>query len=437
MKQSIWKLDTTFPSFPALEGDAKTDVLILGGGLAGILIARELKLLGMDYMLIEADRIMSGTSGNTTAKITSQHGLIYGKLLRKFGPEGARTYWEAQETALSALGELCRERDCDYEKKDNFIFSRDSIRPLEVEYHALGRLNIPAELDTSADLPFPVAGALRFPDQAQFHPGKLAAAITPGMNIFEHTAAREIRDHQVVTDRGTVTAEKIIVATHFPIVNRYGAYFLKMYQSRSYVLALKNASKVRGMYLDYRADGLSFRNQGEYLLLGSGGHRTGKQGMGWKELRAAAAEFYPQSRVVCRWAAQDCMTLDGMPYIGRYSPRTPDLYVATGFNKWGMTASMLSALILRDLIRGRENAFGDLFSPSRSMLRPQLLLNMAHSTVNLLTPTAPRCPHMGCALKWNPAEHSWDCPCHGSRFTAEGELLENPARKNLRDEGTL
>jgi hypothetical protein len=130
------------------------------------------------------------------------------------------------------------------------------------------------------------------------------------------------------------------------------------------------------------------------------------------------------------------MTLDGMPYIGQYSPQTPDLYVATGFNKWGMTNSMLSALILRDRIRGRENAFAELFDPSRSILQPQLLLNGAHSVINLLTPTIPRCTHLGCALKWNLAEHTWDCPCHGSRFTAEGKLLENPAQKNLTDEGT-
>lgn len=407
-------------------------MLILGGGLAGILCARELEKLGIDYLLMESDKVLGGTSGNTTAKITSQHGLIYGKLLKKLGREGARCYWEAQEAALSALRDLCRDIDCDFEAKDNFIYSRDSIRPLESEYRALNTLNIPAELDTKADLPFPVAGALRFPNQAQFHPGKLAAAIMPGMNLYEHTPAREIRGHQVITERGIITAEKIIVATHFPILNRYGGFFLKMYQHRSFVIALKNATRVSGMYLDYRTDGLSFRSQGEYLLMGGGGHRTGKQGGGWRELQEAAALHYPKAQVVCKWAAQDCMTLDAMPYIGQYSPNTPDIYVATGFNKWGMTGSMLSALILRDLLRGKENAFGKLFSPSRSMIQPQLLRNMGHSVVNLLTPTTPRCTHLGCALKWNPQEHSWDCPCHGSRFTEEGTLLENPAVKKLR-----
>lgn len=436
MNQSIWHLDTHFPEFPALEGEMQTDVLVIGGGLTGILIAAELAKLGIDYMLIEANTILDGTSGNTTAKITSQHGLIYRKLLKKLGQADARCYWEAQETALEIMNELCSQYSCDYEQKDNYIYAREDIRPLELEYGALQKLNIPADLKSDVDLPFPVAGALRFSNQAQFHPGKLAAAMAPGLRIYEHTAAREILDHQVLTDRGMIRAEKIIVATHFPILNRYGAYFMKMYQQRSYVLALKNAEPVRGMYLDHRTNGLSLRMQGEYLLLGGGGHRTGKKGGGWRELRSVASKIYPQARVVCRWAAQDCMTLDGMPYIGQYSPQTPDLYVATGFNKWGMTNSMLSALILRDIIRGRENAFAELFDSSRSMLHPQLLLNGVHSAINLLTPTSPRCSHLGCALKWNPTEHTWDCPCHGSRFTAEGKLLENPAQKNLTDEGT-
>ena len=414
----------------------QTDVLVIGGGLTGILIAAELAKLGIDYALIEANTILGGTSGNSTAKITSQHGLIYRKLLKKLGQEDARCYWEAQETALETMNELCSQYSCDYEQKDNYIFAREDIRSLELEYRVLQQLNIPADLKSDVDLPFPVAGALRFSNQAQFHPGKLAAAMAPELRIYEHTAAREIGDHQVLTDRGIIRAEKIIVATHFPILNRYGAYFMKMYQQRSYVLALKNAEPVRGMYLDHRTNGLSLRMQGEYLLLGGGGHRTGKKGGGWRELRSVASELYPQARVVCRWAAQDCMTLDGMPYIGQYSPQTPDLYVATGFNKWGMTNAVLSALILRDIIRGRENAFAELFDSSRSMLHPQLLLNGAHSAINLLTPTSPRCSHLGCALKWNPTEHTWDCPCHGSRFTAEGKLLENPAQKNLTDEGT-
>jgi glycine/D-amino acid oxidase-like deaminating enzyme len=213
--------------------------------------------------------------------------------------------------------------------------------------------------------------------------------------------------------------------------NKHGAYFLKMYQSRSYVLALENAGSVDGMYVDGNG-GLSFRQYGDLLLLGGGGHRTGKPGGGWAALEDFVKRYYPGAKERFRWATQDCMTLDGLPYIGRYSKHTPNLYVATGFNKWGMTSSMVAADLLGDLVQGRENACADLFSPSRSILRPQLACNALEAAKSLLTFSKPRCPHMGCALHWNPQEHSWDCPCHGSRFTQTGKLQDNPATDDLK-----
>ena len=197
------------------------------------------------------------------------------------------------------------------------------------------------------------------------------------------------------------------------------------------MLALKNAPIPEGMYLDAQENGLSFRSWGDNLLLGGGGHRTGKKGGGWAELEAFAREHYPDANIVSRWATQDCISLDGIPYIGQYSASTPNLYVATGFNKWGMTTSMAAARILTDLVRGRENPYASLFSPSRSILHRQLGVNALESTVNLLTPSRKRCPHLGCALKWNTQEHSWDCPCHGSRFSEDGKLLDNPATGDL------
>ena len=225
---------------------------------------------------------------------------------------------------------------------------------------------------------------------------------------------------------------KIIVTTHFPILNKHGSYFLKLYQHRSYVLALKGAQHLDGMYVDEDKKGLSFRTYGDLLLLGGGSHRTGKKGGNWHELEEFARKYYPSARVVSKWATQDCMSLDGVPYIGQYSKNTPDLYVATGFNKWGMSSSMVSAMILSDLVQGKPNEYAQVFSPSRSILRPQLAINALESTVGLLTPTAPRCPHLGCALKYNKAEHSWDCPCHGSRFSESGELINNPATDDKR-----
>ena len=188
---------------------------------------------------------------------------------------------------------------------------------------------------------------------------------------------------------------------------------------------------VRGMYLDAAENGISLRNYGPWLLLGGGGHRTGKPGGGWEELEAFARRYFPNSRETCRWAAQDCMTLDGVPYIGQYGRHTPGLYVATGFNKWGMTSSMTAAMVLSDLVQGKRNPYAAVFSPARTVLRPQLLANLAEATASLLTVSKPRCPHMGCALKWNPRERTWDCPCHGSRFTEDGELLDNPATGGL------
>ena len=225
---------------------------------------------------------------------------------------------------------------------------------------------------------------------------------------------------------------KIIVATHFPILNKHGSYFLKLYQHRSYVLALEGAQKVDGMYVDEDKKGLSFRNYGDRLLLGGGSHRTGKKGGNWHELEKFARKHYPSARVVGKWATQDCMSLDSVPYIGQYSKNTPDLYVATGFNKWGMTSSMVASMILSDLVQGKPNEYAQVFSPSRSILRPQLAVNALESTFGLLTPTVPRCPHLGCALKYNKAEHSWDCPCHGSRFTESGEVINNPATDDKR-----
>ena len=187
------------------------------------------------------------------------------------------------------------------------------------------------------------------------------------------------------------------------------------------------------MYLDEAQTGMSFRNYENLLLVGGGGHRTGKKGGGWQELRDFARRYYPQAEEKYYWATQDCMSLDGVPYIGPYSASTTDLYVATGFNKWGMTTSMVSAMILSDLVQGKENPYQEVFSPSRSILHPQLAVNGFEAAVSLLTPTTKRCPHLGCALKWNAMEHTWDCPCHGSRFTEDGKLIDNPATGNLKN----
>ena len=428
---SIWKETAKLPQFPALQEDLRTDVLVIGGGMAGILCAHRLRQAGIDYALVEAKTIGSGITQNTTAKITAQHGLIYHKLLRKLGVEGAKLYLQANLSALEDYRTLCGSIDCDFQEQDSFIYSQHDRALLEKELAALELLGFPGEFCQSVPLPFPTAGAVCFPRQAQFHPLKFLAGIAQGLRIFEHTSVRELAPGIAKTDGGVIRAEKIIVATHFPFLNKHGSYFLKMYQHRSYCLALENAPVPEGMYLGAQENSLSFRGYGGLMILGGGGHRTGKQGGAWQELEDFARKYYPGYKIRSRWATQDCMSLDGIPYIGPYSARTPSLFVATGFNKWGMTASMAAAGILADQVIGKENPYREVFSPSRSILKPQLAANAFTAVTNLLSFSQKRCPHLGCALKWNPQEHSWDCPCHGSRFDAQGALLDNPATNDL------
>ena len=428
---SIWTKTAQKPRFDALDGDKKVDVLIVGGGIAGILCAYKLKNAGVDFILIEADEICGGITKNTTAKISIGHGLIYDKMIKRFGHDKARLYVEAQIKAGKEYAKLSKNIDCDFENKDSYVYALYDSEKIDKEVIALNRLGVKAHFYKTSSLPFPIAGAVVVKDQAQFDPLKFLYEIAKDLPIYEHTKAVEFMPYRIATNHGSISFKKLIVATHFPIYNKHGLYPLKMYQHRSYVIALKGAESLNGIYVDESDTGLSFRNYGELLLLGGGGHRTGKTGGCWQELEEFAKKHYKEAAIVGRWATQDCMTLDRLPYIGQYASNTQDVFVATGFNKWGMTNAMVAADILSDLVREKHNRYANLFSPSRSILRPQLALNAFESTVGLLIPTTPRCPHLGCALKYNRAEHTWDCPCHGSRFTLHGELIDNPATDDL------
>ena len=428
---SIWSKSVTLPQFNPIDGDKKTDVLIIGGGISGILCAYLLQEKGVDYMLVEGASICKGVTKNTTAKITSQHGLIYNKLLKSNGYEKAKMYLDANQAALKQYESLCGNIDCDFEIKPSYVYSLDDRRKLEKEAEALYKLGYTAKLTETNELPFRTVGAVCFEHQAQFNPLKLMAHISQGLNIYEHTFVKEFKENIAVTDRGNISFQRIIFATHFPIDNKYGMYFIKMYQHRSYVIAYENAANVEGMYIDESKKGLSFRNYGDYLLLGGGSHHTGKKGGNWQEIREYAKKYYPDAKEKYFWATQDCMTLDGIPYIGKYSKRLYDCYVATGFNKWGMTSSMVAARILSDMIVGKDNPYAPVFNPARGILKPQLFLNIGNATMNLLTISKKRCPHMGCALKWNETEHTWDCPCHGSRFDTNGKVLNNPSNGDI------
>lgn len=427
MIKSIWQNSVNLPEFETLEGNKSTDILIIGGGMAGLLCGYMLTKAGIDCTIAEGNRIASGITKNTTAKITSLHSLVYDKLIRGYGKHQAQGYLLANEDAIKSYKSLCEDIDCDYETKTTFTYSLSDRYKIEREARALDSLGAPAGFTKKTELPFDIAGSVYLENQAQFNPLKFIAHISKDLHIYENTFIRDITPHRAVADKGKMTAKKIIVTTHFPFINKHGSYFLKLYQHRSYVLALENAQKIEGMYVDEDEKGLSFRRHGNLLLLGGGGHRTGKKGGNYTELEKFAKCYYNGSTEITRWATQDCMTLDNIPYIGQYSKRTPDLFVATGFNKWGMTSSMAAAAILTDLVQEKKNKYAEVFSPSRSILKPQLFVNAIETLTNFIYPTANRCPHLGCALKWNKAEHSLDCPCHGSRFDEDGTLVDNPA----------
>lgn len=473
--ESIWTQSCPIPPRESQRGDLDVEVAVIGAGMAGVLTAAALQEAGRQVVVLEANRIGSGQTGNTTAKITSQHGMVYHKLIKTIGPEGAGQYAAANQAAIRAYQDLIQSRQiqCDWEERCAYVYGND-LEALRKEAEAAKELGIPASCVTDLPIPVPAVGAVKFEGQAQFHPLKFLRAMAQPLTIYEQTPVQSAEDDQLITPRGTVKAQYIVFACHVPFLNVPGMYFARLYQQRSYVLALANAPQMEGMYISGEQGGWSFRNYGEYLLLGGEQHRTGdnQQGGRYERLRQKAREWFPQSREVFHWSAQDGITPDGVPYIGRYAAGRPNWYVAVGFQKWGMTTSMAAARILRDLISGKENPHAPVFDPGRfqTAALPGIAAQGGQAVKGLvkrffqipseaaveipaghggivflhgekvgvykqedgtLHAVDIRCPHMGCQLEWNPDEHSWDCPCHGSRFDYEGRLISGPAQEDI------
>ncbi|EHK2365306.1 FAD-dependent oxidoreductase [Clostridium perfringens] len=475
--KSVWSESCKFRKREALNKDIKTDVLVIGAGIAGVLTAYMLKQKGREVVVIDAAEIASGNTKNTTAKITSQHDLIYSKLITEFGEEKARQYAKANELAIKKYKEIIEDKriECDFEEKSAYVYSLNEVDVLKEEVEAAKNLGIDAEFVQEVNLPFKIKGAVKFNNQAQFNPLKFLKGISNELVIYENTRALEIKENLVVTSGGNITANNIVVATHYPIMNAPGYYFMKMHQERSYVLALENTSEIDGMYIDLNKEGYSFRTYNNLLLLGGISHRTGEneEGGSYDELRKVAKKLYPKAKEKYYWSAQDCMTIDGIPYIGRYSSETPNIYVATGFNKWGMTSSMVSAMIISDMILEKENDFSEIFSPRRfdlSLSINNIANDLIETAKNFIAQkvyipsseiehiknghggiieyngekvgvyknkegkeffVSTKCTHLGCQLSWNADELTWDCPCHGSRFDYKGRLIGSPATKDL------
>lgn len=429
--KSLWQKTAQIPEFPRLCDDISTDVLVIGGGLAGVLTAYCLKEKGVSCVLVESNRLLAKTSGKTTAKISAQHGLIYSRLIQSYGIERAAMYYKANCDALNSLKKLCKKTGCALEKKCGLVYSQDKAA-LNREAEALNKIGAVPILRQKLPLPINAAGAVGLAGQGQFNPIELCACLTKGQSIYENTRVTHLKGLIAFTDFGSIKAKKIVVATHFPFINKYGGYFLKLYQHRSYVLAFEALKPFKDMYVSANLDGLSFSSFNGVMLLGGSGHRTGKISRGFEELEKIKSKYYNANKELYRWANQDTVSLDGVPYIGSYSPMSPNIYVASGFNKWGMTGSMLSAKIISNSILGDACDYAEAFLPSRSIIKPRLFVNGAEAVKNLLPLTTKRCSHLGCALKYNRQEHSWDCVCHGSRFSQSGKVLDGPANENIR-----
>ena len=480
--ESIWSKTCEIPKRLPLDSDIEADVAVIGGGMAGILTAYQLECAGVRTVVLEAGQIGGGQTRNTTAKITSQHGMFCHDFIEKKGRDAAGQYVRANQTAVEEYKRIVEEEriDCDLEEKDSYVYSQDE-KKLKDEAEAAAELGIEASFEPCIGIPVSCSGAVKFAHQAQFHPLKFIRALAEKLVIYEDSPVKEVGEHLVKTPCGSVRAGKIVFATHYPFVNFPGMYFIRMHQERSYVLALEDTEPTNGMYIGDGKDTLSFRQFDRYLLFGGEGHRTGEnkeggkyEGGSYAGLREAAGKLYPQSREAAFWSAQDCITADNVPFIGRYASDRPDWFVATGFQKWGMTSSMVSAMIIRDMICGTENPWAEVFSPSRFSAEeiPQIMKDSGKAVKGLTKrffhipdETSARlapghgavvetesgkagvyktedqkiykvdivCPHLGCELVWNADEKTWDCPCHGSRFDYKGNLLEGPAQEGITD----
>ena len=491
---SLW-IETTKNqlNLKPLTQNLETEVCIIGAGLFGLTTAYYLTKQGKKVVVIEKDDIGEKVSGNTTGKITSQHGLFYSHLIDDYGINYAQKYLEVNEKAIQNIKEIIdtEQIGCDFEEQSAYVFTtnQDEVIEIEKEVDAVNKLGKKAKLITNVDKPFKMTAGIEFDNQAQFHPRKymigLANVILKDNQIYNYTTATDVQKYgekfMITTDRGNVLADSVVLATHYPIVNFPGFYFIKMYQSTSYIIAIETNSKIpEGMYITAEEPVYSFRsakyNDKNIVLIGGSEHKTGEaiaDNSHYTELEKKAKELYPDCKVLFRWNTRDCISLDKIPYIGEFSNLYNNLYVGTGFKKWGMTFSNIAGKIVSDKILGKQNEYEDLFTPTR--LKPIKnrweVKNMLKETVDSIAlnkfkidpssvseiendnasimkidgenigvykdkngklyAVSPVCTHLGCLLTWNNIDKTWDCPCHGSRFDYTGRNIYEPAIKDL------
>ncbi|MCA1055013.1 FAD-dependent oxidoreductase [Rossellomorea aquimaris] len=493
--EPLWRETVQLPTFPKLSENIKPDVTVVGGGIAGITTAHLLSTGGKKVALIDAGRLLNGTTGHTTAKITAQHGLIYDELINHFGEEFTKSYFEGNSKALSFMEGTIEsgQIDCDYQVQDAYLYSTTDMykKKIEKEFEAYQKLGIDSELVEALPIDLPVKNAVVMKKQAQFHPLKyfkvlIDGIINNGGQIFEGTLATTINENdrtQVVTEDGYhLDSEYVVIATHFPFYDGMGVYFARMKADRSYTIAAKTRKTFPGgMYLSAEDPTRSLRStfgaDGEELvLIGGDNHKTG-QGTDtmnhYRALEDFGNDVFGIDEIKHHWSAQDLITIDKIPYIGPLTEKHPSILVATGFRKWGMTLGTLAGQILSDHILGNHNLYRDLFKPSRFKADPGIK-HLAKENANVaaqlikgkldmptkraedlkkgegavilvngkrcggyrdengkLSIVDTTCTHLGCECAWNHGDRTWDCPCHGSRFATDGSVIEGPAKKPL------
>ena len=457
---SYWNEIEMDRKYPKLTQDITADVTIIGGGLVGIQTAYYLQNKGYKVVILEKDKICSGTSGGSSGKITSQHGLIYKYLENLNGIDFAKKYYDANEEAKETILKIIEKEniDCDLERKNAYIFTEveDEVLKMQKEIECLNKLGINSEFTSQIDLPIDVFGAIKFENQAQFHPVKYCYGLSKtiiknGGEIYENSKVVEtVEDdgnYNVITKEGIVKTKYLVITTRYPIIRFPGYYFLKMYQSTSYALLVdtNNDLELDGFYINQENPKLSFRtvkSGDKNLLLAVGyDYKTGTEIVGnpFDYLYARVKRMYKDAKVLKSWTAEDCISLDKIPYIGDFSDIMENCYVATGFNKWGITTSNIAAKIITDKIFGKTNLYEKIFESSRLGIiknKDEVMNMLKEAGEGIIIdkikgkPT-PTCTHLGCKLSWNPIEEIWECPCHGSKFSKRGFVIEGPAVKNI------
>ncbi|GGH77775.1 glycine/D-amino acid oxidase-like deaminating enzyme/nitrite reductase/ring-hydroxylating ferredoxin subunit [Pullulanibacillus pueri] len=492
--EPYWREDIKLPAFPRLEEDLDVDIVIVGGGITGLTSAYLLVNEGFKVAVLEAGKILNGTTGHTTAKVTAQHGIIYDEFIQNIGKSRAKLYYEANTEAINFVKKMVNEHniDCDWSTQDAYIYATTEhyARKLEREAKAYETLGIEGGLVDSIPFNIEIKNGLVMENQAQFHPLKYLAHLVQmikdkGGRIFEETVAVNIKpgEHPVILTRegSRVSARYVLSCSHFPFYEGKGFYFARMHADRSYILAVKTKEKYpSGMYISAEDPVRSLRsviiNGEDRVLIGGESHKTG-QGKEtlehYKALEAFADQVLGVEEILYRWSAQDLVTLDKLPFIGPLTNGQPNLLVATGFRKWGMTNGTAAALIFRDIVLGKSTPQQKLFTPSRFYLHPSLknflvenvdvashlikgkleapnrkIEDFSHDEGGIVTIKGQRkgaykdkdgnvhivdttCTHLGCEVEWNDGDRTWDCPCHGSRFSITGEVIEGPAEKPL------